>query len=118
MRSILITPPSRVTLLRDVFRIFTTQRASFFFFFFFFNGNVDALLLCSHHLLDAPNYFTFDVFIDRIPPPPPSQRDAIKKTHQTTTLQNKIALEADKMRKELAKNARKTQKGERRSGRG
>lgn len=46
------------------------------------------------------------------------QRDAIKKNHQTTTLQNKIALEADKMRKELAKNARKTQKGERRSGRG
>ncbi|CAM9608243.1 unnamed protein product [Laminaria digitata] len=47
-----------------------------------------------------------------------AKRDAIKKNHQTTTLQNKIALEADKMRKELAKNARKTQKGERRSGRG
>lgn len=46
------------------------------------------------------------------------QRDAIKKSHQATSLQNKIALEADKMRKELAKNARKTQKGERKSGRG
>lgn len=44
---------------------------------------------------------------------PPNQRDAIKKTHHATALQNKIALEADKMRKEMAKNARKTTKGER-----
>ncbi|CAM9416036.1 unnamed protein product, partial [Scytosiphon promiscuus] len=42
-----------------------------------------------------------------------AKRDAIKKTHHATALQNKIALEADKMRKEMAKNARKTTKGER-----
>ncbi|CBJ30946.1 hypothetical protein Esi_0226_0020 [Ectocarpus siliculosus] len=42
-----------------------------------------------------------------------AKREAIKKTHHATALQNKIALEADKMRKEMAKNARKTTKGER-----
>ncbi|CAM9149865.1 unnamed protein product [Pylaiella littoralis] len=42
-----------------------------------------------------------------------AKRDAIKKTHHATALQNKIALEADKMKKEMAKNARKTTKGER-----
>eukprot|EP00903_Cladosiphon_okamuranus_P016644 g15350.t1 len=42
-----------------------------------------------------------------------AKRDAIKKSHHATALQNKIALEADKMRKEMAKNARKTTKGER-----
>ncbi len=41
------------------------------------------------------------------------QREAIKKSHHATALQNKIALEADKMKKEMAKNARKTTKGER-----
>ncbi|CAM9497352.1 unnamed protein product [Ascophyllum nodosum] len=43
-----------------------------------------------------------------------AKRDAQKKAHQATSLQNKLALEADKMKKEMAKNARKTQKGERR----
>lgn len=68
--------------------------------------------------------FCSGLILKRLPPrpstllthcdfPPPSQRDAIKKTHHATALQNKIALEADKMRKEMAKNARKTTKGER-----
>lgn len=46
------------------------------------------------------------------------QRDAIKTAHHGRVLRDKIALEADKMKKEQAKNARKTQKGERKSGRG
>lgn len=47
-----------------------------------------------------------------------AKRDNIKKQHQARTLRDKMALEADKMKKEMAKNARKTQKGERKSGRG
>ncbi|CAM9399315.1 unnamed protein product [Choristocarpus tenellus] len=47
-----------------------------------------------------------------------AKREAQKKTHSEKVLKDKLDLERDKMKKDMAKNARKTQKGERRSGRG
>ncbi|CAM9223188.1 unnamed protein product [Discosporangium mesarthrocarpum] len=43
-----------------------------------------------------------------------AKREAQKKAHHDKVVQDKLALERDKMRKDMAKNARKTQKGERR----